>query len=353
MGKVSVTASQGRLYLLSVFPHKKQEGVFTKQKCPLYLDDTPANRKVAEKRRKVAQKEVDNETFCWDDWLAESTSTPTWRAGIEALYRKRCVIGRTGVETWEVNYMGRLRQLPQDQPITPEAVLKALGKYERDACSYKELFYLLKDLCSLVKVPFPEAPLPTYNSKAKVRSVPEEHEVIEWVLNAPTDAAWYFGIIATFGLRPHEIDGCRFVDNETLWVPEHSPTGQRTKTGEREVLTPRPEWVELFDLKNERRFTYTSERADRCSKRLHGVKSRMGIDYVPYSLRHFYAGMLWKYGGADLDIYTAARFMGHTVKEHEETYRAHIAPHTVVARGKEIFRKARVDRRAELEAAIK
>ena len=105
------------------------------------------------------------------------------------------------------------------------------------------------------------------------------------------------------------------------------------------MLTPKPEWVERFDLRNERRFSYTSTRADRCSKRLAAVKDRMGIAYVPYALRHFYAGMLWEMGGAQLDIYTAARYMGHTTKEHEDTYRAHIAPHTLIKRGREIFQR--------------
>ena len=74
----------------------------------------------------------------------------------------------------------------------------------------------------------------------------------------------------------------------------------------------------------------------------------MGISFKPYALRHFYAAMLWKYGGAELDIYTAARFMGHSVQEHEETYRRTSA-RTLVRRGKEIFRKASAQRRVSLE----
>ena len=353
MGKVSVTVSGSRLYLLSVFPDKKGSRAPYKQKLPLYLDDTAASRKVAEKRRSVCQAEIDGGTFCWEDWLKEATKPPTWQDGIDALYRKRCVIGTTGQETWRINYMGRLKQLPAKELITEKSVLKALMKYDRAQCSYKELFYLLKDMCALVKVPFPEAPKPTYNSKIIITEVPEEHEVIDWITRADPEASWYFGMMATFGLRDHEIDGIKFLDDETIHVPEFAPTGQRTKTGERMVLTPRPEWVEQFDLRNERRFTYKSTQVARCCQRLHYHKKKIGIKYKAYALRHFYAAMLWEYGGSELDIYTAARYMGHTVKEHEETYRAHIAPHTVITRGKEIFRKARAERRARLEAGLK
>ena len=352
MGKVSVTASGNRLYLLSVFPAKRGNRAPYKQKLPLYLDDTAANRKMADKRRVVCQKEVDRGTFEWDDWLRKPTQPLTWRDGINALYRKRCVLGTTGPTTWDVSYMGRLKQLPMSSPITPDAVLKALNKYDRSQCSYKELFYLLKDMCALVAVPFPEAPVPTYNSKRVITVVPEEHEVVSWVKGAPTEASWYFGMMATFGLRDHEIDGCTFIDDETVAVPEFAPTGQRTKTGEREVLTPRPDWVIEFDLRNERRFTYKSTRPGRCCQRLHAAKTRMGITFKPYALRHFYAAMLWKYGGSELDIYTAARFMGHSVQEHEETYRSHISPHTLVRRGKEIFCKANAQRRVNLEESL-
>ena len=341
MGKVSVSPNQGRLYLLSVLPSKDGTRDPYKQRIPLYLDDTAVNRKLADKRRAVCQKEVDNGTFDWDDWLQEGTSKIKWRDGINALYKKRCVIGRTGATTWETNYMGRLRQLPMTDPITPEAVIKAMAKYKREQCSYKELYYLLKDMCTLVRVPFPEDRLaiPTYNSKNTVRPVPTEAEVIAWVEQAAEDAGWYFGMMATFGLRPHEIDGASFVEDDVVLVPEIAPTGQRTKTGERQVLTPKPEWVDQFDLKNKRQFIYTSEKADRCCKRLSTEKKRLGLAYVPYALRHFYAGMLWQMGGADLDIYTAARYMGHTVKEHEQTYRAHITPHTLIRRGREVFSK--------------
>ena len=153
MGKVSVTQSQGRLYLLSVFPDKESKRDDYKQKLPLYLDDTAANRKVAEKRKVVCQKEVDAGTFDWVDWLREAPGKPTWKKGIDALYKKRCVIGRTSANTWELNYMGRLRQLPMDSPLTSDAVIKALAKYKREQCSYKELYYLLKDMCAWSRCP--------------------------------------------------------------------------------------------------------------------------------------------------------------------------------------------------------
>lgn len=63
---------------------------------------------------------------------------------------------------------------------------------------------------------------------------------------------------------------------------------------------------------------------------LHGARfDSLGVPWRPYALRHAYAGRLWRKGGSRLDVYTAARLMGHTPTQHAQTYRAHIQPHHV------------------------
>jgi hypothetical protein len=78
----------------------------------------------------------------------------------------------------------------------------ALMKYERDSCSYKELYYLLKNISDLTKVPMPQVPLPTYG-RVKVVEVPTDEEIVASVMAAEGPARWYFGMMITYGLRPH------------------------------------------------------------------------------------------------------------------------------------------------------
>ena len=59
----------------------------------------------------------------------------------------------------------------------------------------------------------------------------------------------------------------------------------------------------------------------------------MNLQWRPYMLRHAYAARLWRMGGSELDVFTAATLMGHPVKEHIETYRRHIDPVRGFARG--------------------
>ena len=55
-------------------------------------------------------------------------------------------------------------------------------------------------------------------------------------------------MLATYGLRPHELDDCEFIDlKHRLKVPDD------TKTGFRVVVPLHRDWVELFELRSERR----------------------------------------------------------------------------------------------------
>ena len=97
------------------------------------------------------------------------------------------------------------------------------------------------------------------------------------------------------------------------------------------------EWVELWDLTDIRRYPKTSTAADATSQWLHKQRRKYDVQWQNYSLRHSYAGRLWKLGGSKLDIYTAARLMGHSPEEHAATYRRFIEPHSIAERVEDIL----------------
>lgn len=101
--------------------------------------------------------------------------------------------------------------------VTTEEIKRAFTRYERDTASYREFFYLLKDICDLISVTFPEASVPTYGSKPPVFEVTLDKEIVEWVQKAMDylpELGWTMGMMATYGLRDHEVDTCRFVDDK-------------------------------------------------------------------------------------------------------------------------------------------
>lgn len=314
----SINALRGRLYLLAAVPRRDGGPGLQRTRIALRLDDTPVNRRAATKQLATLERQLTDGTFSWAYWLDQEEGI-TWRDAIARLYRARVVLGRTSESTWEVNYMGRLRQIPPGSRCTTESMAAALERYDRSSCSYKELFYLLRHLARLVAVPFPEMPLPTYQ-QAELVAVPTDAEIVAWVDDAGA-AQWYFGMMATYGLRPHEIEGSVLVDRDYCQVPDGTKTGFRTV-----VPLPR-EWVQRWRLHDRRLRTGGSDRPDAVAKWL--SRQARGMPWRPYALRHAFAGRLWREGGSRLDVFTAARLMGHSPVQHARVYRAHIQPHHV------------------------
>jgi integrase len=313
----SVNAQRGRLYLVARVPRRDGQPGLQQTRIALRLDDTPVNRRMAQKQLATLEQQLAAGTFDWAYWSDQQQGV-TWREAIARLHRARVVLGRTSEATWEINYMGRLRQIPPASTVTTESIAAALERYDRATCSYKELWYLLRQLAQLVGVPFPELPIPTY-SRAELVAVPSDAEILDWVERSPEPARWYFGMMAVYGLRPHEIETAQLIDRDYLQVAEGGKTGFRTV-----VPVPR-EWVERFGLRNRR----ARERPIDVAKWLSKTVKQLGLPWRPYALRHAYAGRLWRQGGSRLDVYTAARLMGHTANQHSRTYRAHIQPHAV------------------------
>ena len=321
----SINSQRGRLYLLANLPRRDGAPGLRQARIALRLDDTPINRRAAAKQLQTLEQQLESGTFEWAYWLDEASGTITWREAIARLYRARVVLGRTGESTWEINYLGRLRQIQPASACTSASMAKALERYDRATCSYKELFYLLRHLAKLVAVPFPEVPLPTYH-QAQLVAVPTDPEIIAWVEEAPDPVRWYWGMMATYGLRPHEIEGAVLIERDLCQVADGTKTGFRTV-----VPLPR-EWVKRFGLRDRRlrpRLEGSTDRPDAVSKWLSKELRRQRLPWRPYSLRHAYGGRLWREGGSRLDVYTAARLMGHTPAVHARTYRAHIQPHQV------------------------
>lgn len=321
----SVSIVHGRLYLLAKVPRRDGEPGLAQTRIALRLDDTPVNRRAAAKQLATLEKQLASGTFEWSYWLDQEPGI-TWRDAIAKLHKARVILGRTSERTWEISYMGRLRQIPPASKVTTESMAKAMQRYDRSSCSYKELWHLLKHLSRLVGVPFPELPIPTYG-KAKLVEVPSDEEIIEWVeAFGGAAASWYFGMMATYGLRPHEIESAVLIDRDYCQVQD------ATKTGFRTVVPVPKEWVERFALRDRRLRPIqgsTADRGDVVAKWLHKELKRLRLPWRAYALRHAYAGRLWAKGGSKLDIYTAARLMGHTPNQHAKTYRAHIQPHLV------------------------
>lgn len=329
MAKIRV--QRGRLYINGTFPKKSGEPGTEQTNVTLQLDDTPAGWKAAEKWLKKIERELKNETFDWADYrrTSKGTKSKTWLEAIRTLRRKKVELGKVTPSTWEVNYWGTLKLMPLQSAVTTAGIAEELGRYQRDQYTYKKCFGLFRHIAKISGVDFPEVGVPTYSQKNTCTAVPSEDEIIEWVLGSGPAYQWCFGMMATFGLRPHECDDCRVIDHNGLMLVQ---VDDLTKTGFRTVIPQEKEWVKLFNLQhrvNRPPTERVAERKDATSVWLNARRLKQKIKWKPYALRHAYAGRLWRNGGSELSVFDAAQLMGHSSKIHIETYRAWIDPNKI------------------------
>ncbi len=335
-----VYSQKGRLYLHASLPRKDGGPGSAQYKITLKLDDTPTNRRLAEQQLKKVKKDLHQGCFDWAEWTDDGNRAPRWRDGIQALYRKKVTLGRLSESTWARSHMGHLKQLDPNAVITVKALEEAVTKYDRTQSSYKFMYYLIRDIADLTGMPFPELGCPLYGEREKELVVPSDQEIIDWVLKAPQPQRYYFGMMATYGARPHEIDRAVLLDGDELQIPDN------TKTGQRIVIPLLPAWVDLFRLRKQQKRPPSNRYEplpDECAQWMNRKRHELGIKWNSYSLRHAFAGRLWKMGGGQLDIYTAARLMGHSVKEHEKTYRRWIQPFSIAMTARDAINRNMAD----------
>ena len=136
---------------------------------------------------------------------------------------------------------------------------------------------------------------------------------------------WYFGILATYGLRPQELFAIdlnlSFKPETAYWVKLDESLTDGLKTGDRWVAPMHPHWVELFDLVNPkpRSFTFTDvEKKSRTIARYFVINK---IPCKPYDLRHDYGIRLRREG---IPVSERADSMGHDPATHMKQYQRHI-----------------------------
>jgi integrase len=127
---------------------------------------------------------------------------------------------------------------------------------------------------------------------------------------------WIYGMMATYGLRNHEVF---FLDHKDFPVVR---VRAEAKTKERSIKPLYPEWAERWDLHEAvypEKISFTPE----TSNALLGGKITKWFDrrmqFSPYNLRHCYSRRCALF---DIEPSTAAQLMGHTLFIHETVYKA-------------------------------
>ncbi|BAY89296.1 isC family protein [Tolypothrix sp. PCC 7601] len=276
---------------------------------------------------------------------------------------------RQGIRTWETHYIRHLKKLPPDEPMSSSALEKALEKTKPNTSGRFFLAWQLKKFCEFCGI----NGLKTIDAYAtpkpypSIRKVPTDEEIIQGFnkigmplsafatkenITKPEQWQWAYGMLATYGLRPHELYA---IDIEAFTHPHNTfhlvtlnpRLTEGTKTGERSCGIPPlyPHWIELFDLKNVK-FPYNEGKLSNKTAKLYIRFRATNIGFRPYELRHAYAIRGHR---LQVPIKTMSDYMGHTVQEHTKTYQRWMNEDANL----EIYREVVIHRQGTSKEALK
>ena len=317
----------GTYCLRSTFPPKPGSGRMRPYRQRIYtgIAVLPENkRRIKALARRVEAALLEN-TFDWADFeevsAEETTATgltieqllPGFRAHLEAT---------RGISehTWKRNYLARLTVRPglsaELTATTIEAVLRSTPKASH---ARRADFMVLRVLAGFAGVEFDFTPWGSSYSPRSVKpiAVPTDAQ-IEALVDGLTNPGhrWMVGVIAAFGLRPHEAWQFQIEEGST-----RGEVNERTKTGRRMVAALPQEWVARWQLDRPIRPEWTIPSDDTAAatvtERIDKVVRRSGFGFTTYSLRHAFAGRCFKRG---IPVATAAKVMGHSPAVHSSTY---------------------------------
>ncbi len=322
LGRVKILRRDRKLALRGLLPRKPGEGKGTKRAVlSLGIYANNAGVKVAIAKAQRLESDLNLDRFSWADWIdrdvGEEKTAAAW--GQELAIIKQSTISPTAFES---NYREPLASLPE-KPLTEEMLIAhILSRSQPSTWKRHNDCMVFKQVAKLAGVSVDLSAIRGRYSPALLSpgDVPTDDEIeAAWGALSPS-WRWVYGMLATYGLRPHEAfkvapQGLDAATGKIAILDD-------SKTGRRDVW-PLPErWRYLFELDKVKlpniRIAGRSNRelGQRISANLKGK-----IPHHPYALRHAWAIRSAVMGVPDS---IAARWMGHSVAVHAKTYHAAI-----------------------------
>ncbi|WP_199336578.1 site-specific integrase [Oscillatoria sp. FACHB-1407] len=277
--------------------------------------------KLAEQEARKVGALLDCKEFDWTPYLRHeiqpSVMVSDWIERFERDYFTRRDRNPQSETTWKDDYVKVFKRLPQDQVLTVEMLTEAIASTAPDTRNRKRFVFVCSKLAEFAGLQVNFANLRGKYSPKQVqpRDLPSDELITTWRDRIP-NPLWKraYGLIATYGLRPHEVFKSSFERFPVLAVHDD------TKTGYRLVYPFYPEWAEIWDLMGELP-QVTGKNNSAIGNRVTHAFARYRVPFVPYDLRHCWAVRTIRFGLPDT---LSARQMGHSVTVHTEIYHAWI-----------------------------
>lgn len=318
------------LFIRATFPPKPGESQSKQRDLAVGIKINPAGIKLAEAKAKEIGGLLDAGRFDWSPYLKKIDSTSEkltlryWVRRFTDNYFESREQSPNKISNFNKEYEAVFRHLPLDEPINEQALrLAILSKSQPETRSRKRYVMVCSALAKFAGLECDFKPLQgNYNSKkVSPRDIPSDEliEKLYFEIDNP-QWRWVFGMLATYGLRPHEIFRLDCFDIKDKRVV-HVLTN--TKTRERDCYPCPSSWVEKFELWDVRCPNYNYEVNTRLGHVISkNFREKLKIPFPPYHLRHAYAGRTAALG---VEVAIASKWMGHSVSVHTSTYHAFLS----------------------------
>jgi hypothetical protein len=323
LNRVKIVCRGRKLSLRGSLPKKPGEGRGNRQQTiALGIFANPEGVKVALAKAQRLESDLNLDRFSWTEWAAGGSAGDKTAAdwGKELGLIKAATITPT---SYESNYREPLASLPT-KPLTEDLLTAHILSRSQpntwtrnnDCMVFKQAAQLagLQVDFSTIKGRYSPKPL-------SPDDVPSDEEIeATWEGLSSHGWRWVYGMMATYGLRPHEV--FRIANLATIG----SETGKITivedsKTGRRDVWPLPDRWRGQFNLEQ---VVWPKIQVEGRSNRDLGQRVSAGlrkIPHHPYAVRHAWAIRSAVMGVPDS---IAARWMGHSVAVHAKTYHSAI-----------------------------
>lgn len=314
---------QGRwVYLRATLPPRPDSTRLRpyQQRIALKLQDIPANRqRIKAKARKLAY-ELSAGEFDWLNWgftpQAQKAPETTLREAIDSLEVQMLATRDLEQRTFEGNYREMLlRYLPHDHLPTCDELRAALSAHEKASPTRRLLAFACNALARHLELDCDLSDLRgSYSPKMVEPIALPSDDAIEayWGTLKRQDLAYCYGLMAAYGLRPHECPNAE-VEPETLRCRVN-----KGKTDAR-IVSPLPrQWVTQWQLTEPHLPNWTIKEPRDFTRLLYKeLVTRKKMQWRPYALRHSYARRMFEH---QVGVPIAAKLMGHTQLVHERVY---------------------------------
>jgi integrase len=330
---LAIEIKNNRLVLRGILPVKPNihKPAPYEQKIYLGYPVTVEAIKQAEKDALSIRASVIEKRFDWLDWSKElraeaekpvkTVLISDWAGRFEQDYFTRRAKDPKSISTFSSEYLPIFKKLPQDKELSEAIIMAAIATTTPETRQRKR--YVMA-LSALAKFAGMSIDIKSYGrgytpAKLEIRNLPHEAEIIQYHSLIP-NLSWQnaYALMATFGIRPHEIALIDLSELPSLQIHEN------TKTGYRIAKPFPPEWVEQFKIHPKMDLPKISGKTNQdLGDRVGTQFKRYGVPFPPYNLRHAFAVRASiKY---EMPVALVAKILGHSVVVHQATYLRHMS----------------------------